>query len=66
MQFILLRSSESEKTDYHLHSNIIIRKIRTGSELLLSDIFCLRIFSTNGANYQSFISLWVPVKTSLN
>ena len=74
MQFILLRSSAAEKAVYHLHRNIIIRKIHTGSELQLSDVFCLRTFSTKGANYQlcslscsclSFISLWVLVKTSL-
>ena len=43
MQFILLRSSAAEKAVYHLHRNIIIRKIHTGSELLL-DVFLFENF----------------------
>lgn len=52
IQFILLRSSRSAKVGYHPRKIIIIRKIHTGSKLLLNDVFCLRIFLTKGASYQ--------------
>jgi len=48
MQFNPLRSSRSVTADNHPRENIIVRKVHTGSELLLlNDVFFKNIFQQN-------------------